>query len=78
MEFRKLLPGIGLNPMEYGLHSGRSGAATDLSNKGVSECDINILGRWRSTTAVQGYIEHSVNRRLVTARRLSINPSTIK
>ena len=72
-EFRRLLTLIGLNAAEFGLHSGRAGAATDLSNKGVSEARINVLGRWKSSSAVQGYIQHSTVKRIATSKVLGFS-----
>ena len=38
----------GLNPNRYKGHSFRIGAASDAAEKGMSEAQIRVLGRWKS------------------------------
>ena len=43
---------------DYGLHSLRAGGATDADAQGKSLGEIQVMGRWRSTTVLQ-YIRHA-------------------
>lgn len=45
----------GLNPSVYKGHSFRIGAASHVADRGMSDAQIRILGRWKSN-AFQKYI----------------------
>ena len=52
---RKALECVGLNPSKYKAHSFRIGAATTAADMGMSETQIQSMGRWKST-AFKRYI----------------------
>lgn len=60
---------IGIDPKEYGSHSGRRGAMTEAAKKGVDERLMKRHGNWRSD-AVRLYIEESVEARLAVSNAL--------
>lgn len=45
--FRRCLLLVGEHPKEYGTHSFRIGAATEASRAGMSDAEIQRIGRWR-------------------------------
>ena len=45
---RLLVSNAGKDPMQYALHSGRIGGATQLAAEGASELQIQRAGRWKS------------------------------
>ncbi|XP_075039042.1 uncharacterized protein LOC142099473 isoform X1 [Mixophyes fleayi] len=45
---KRALGEVGLNPVEYGTHSFRIGAATAAAARGASVNEIQALGRWKS------------------------------
>ncbi|KAM4029675.1 uncharacterized protein ACNLHF_024605 [Anomaloglossus baeobatrachus] len=47
--FRKCLCNLGLHPAEFGTHSFRIGAATEAARAGLSNQEIQRIGRWRSS-----------------------------
>jgi hypothetical protein len=47
---------LGLNPDEYGTHSGRRGGATRAANVDISDRLFKEHGRWRSERAKDGYV----------------------
>ena len=59
----------------FGEHSGRRGGATTAFSAGLQWVDIKRLGRWRSDSAVQNYLdpsaEHSRNNSATFARAVS-------
>ena len=63
---------IGRNPKAFGLHSLRSGGATQAANAGVKDRLFQKHGRWRSTDAKDRYVKDSVLRRLRVTMNLGI------
>ena len=59
LQFLSLLPSVGLDPVGYGLHSFRRGAATELHRLGVPETAIAKAGRWACLESVSGYVQYS-------------------
>ncbi|KAM4031882.1 LOW QUALITY PROTEIN: uncharacterized protein ACNLHF_019259 [Anomaloglossus baeobatrachus] len=47
--FRKCLRSFGLKPTDFGTHSFRIGAATEAARAGLSNSEIQRIGRWRSS-----------------------------
>lgn len=50
--FKKIVPLIGLNPTQVGLHSMRRAGASYLQSIGISLVDIMCAGDWRSLAAL--------------------------
>lgn len=72
--FLDALEQIGVdNPRNYGLHSLRSGGASHLANKGVSEELLMQHGRWKTTTAKNRYVKRDLERRLDVSKILNAN-----
>ncbi|KAM4019375.1 uncharacterized protein ACNLHF_000079 [Anomaloglossus baeobatrachus] len=46
--FKQCLAKAGENPKEYGTHSFRIGAATEAARAGVTEAEVQRMGRWKS------------------------------
>jgi integrase len=57
------------DPMVYGFHSMRSGAATAAATAGVKDRHIQAHGNWRSD-AFKGYIRANTEARLTVSRAL--------
>jgi site-specific recombinase XerD len=57
-------------PQSFGLHSMRSGGATHLANKGISEELIMQHGRWKTQQAKNRYIKRDIETRLALSRSL--------
>ena len=69
--FLDALKQIGIKePKMYGLHSLRSGGASHLANKGVSEDLIMQHGRWKTTTAKNRYVKRDIGHRLAVSETL--------
>jgi hypothetical protein len=66
---RARLRTAGIDPTCYSGHSLRRGAAQEAANKGVSEQEIQLLGRWKSN-AVRLYYTTPTAQRLALSRRL--------
>ena len=45
---RLMVGSSGRDPMQFALHSGRIGGATQLAAQGISELQIQRAGRWKS------------------------------
>ena len=45
--FRLMFCGSGRDPMQFALHSGRIGGATQLAAQGLSDLQIQRAGRWK-------------------------------
>ena len=58
-QFLSLLPSVGLDPLGFGLHSFRRGAATELHRHGVPETAIAKAGRWACLDSVTEYVQYS-------------------
>lgn len=52
---KRCLAHAGVNPVEYGTHSFRIGAATEASRAGLSNSEVQRIGRWRSA-CFAGYV----------------------
>jgi integrase len=56
-----------------GLHSLRAGGATEAANAGgVSERCLKRHGRWRSDTAKDGYVDDSLEKKLLITKKLKL------
>ena len=64
--FKKKVKELGYPAEAFGLHSLRAGGASAAANAGVSD------RRWKSDNAKDGYIEDSLDNRLLVTRRLGI------
>ena len=60
------------DPSKYGLHSLRSGGATEAANNGVSDRLISKHGRWSSNTSRDTYIKDKPENRFKISRSLGI------
>ena len=60
------------NTDNISLHSFRSGAATTVANAQVLDRCWKRHGRWRSETAKDGYVEGSLDNRLLVTKSLGI------
>ena len=69
--FRKHLSDI-TNPSSYGLHSLRSGGATEAANNGVSDRLISKHGRWKSDLSRNRYIKENAKTRFDVTQKLGI------
>ena len=63
---------IGLDSKQFGLHSLRSGGATQAANNHVTDRLFKLHGRWRSENAKDGYVKDSLNSRLAVSKNLGI------
>ena len=54
---------IGLAMKQFGLHSLRSGGATQAANNGVSDRLFKVHGRWRSENAKDEYVKDSIEKK---------------
>ena len=45
---RVIIGGVGRDPLQYALHSGRIGGATQLAAQGATNVQIQRAGRWKS------------------------------
>ena len=45
---RVIVGGVGMDPLQYALHSGRIGGATQLAAQGATNVQIQRAGRWKS------------------------------
>jgi hypothetical protein len=73
---RKLLleavSAIGLDKTLLGLHSLRSGGASQAANNNVTDRLFKAHGRWRSENAKDGYVKDSLLSKLSVTKLLSI------
>lgn len=60
------------NPSTYGLHSLRSGGASEAANNGISDRLISKHGRWSSNTSRNIYIKDKAETRFKISRSLGI------
>ena len=65
---RQLAMTAGLSHGRWNGHSFRRGAATWAADVGISETEIQTLGRWRSD-AYKAYIEYSDTERILLSKR---------
>lgn len=57
---------------KYGLHSLRSGGASEAANRGIPDRLFKRHGRWASESAKDGYIKDSINERLKVSLSLGL------
>ena len=54
-QFKNKLSKLGYNPLEFGLHSTRTGGATKAANESVPDRLFKHHGRWKSDNVKDGY-----------------------
>jgi len=69
---KEALSEIGINVVNFGLHSFRSGGATAAANNKVADRLFKAHGRWKSETAKDGYIADNLHERLSVSKRLGL------
>ena len=72
--FKDAVSKLGLNPDEYGTHSGRSGGASCLAPH-ISEYELMLTGRWSDPRSIGSYVETSADKRFEINQILDINMS---
>ena len=60
------------NDLHLGVHSLRASGATTAANAGVSDRCLKRHGRWKSDCAKDGYIEDSLEQRLLVTKKLKL------
>lgn len=63
---------IGLDSSKYALHSSRSGGATTVVNNKVPDSLLEVNGRWASETAKDGYIEVSIEQKILVSMNVGL------
>lgn len=63
---------LGLDKKQFGLHSFRSGGASQAASENVPDRLFKSHGRWRSEKAKDGYIKESLKNKLVVTKNLGI------
>ena len=63
---------IGLDSKKYSLHSLRSGGASAASNNNVPDRLLKVHGRWVTDKSKDGYIEDSIQQKLVVSMNLGL------
>ena len=58
--------------MEFGLHSMRAGGGTKAANEGIPDKLFKRHGRWKSDNAKDGYVDDSVERRLLVTKQMGL------
>jgi integrase len=71
-KIRSRLRAAGIDPTSYSGHSLRRGAAQEAADKGISEQEIQLLGRWKSN-AVRLYYTTPTAQRLALSKRLQLD-----
>lgn len=71
-QFRQMISGLGLDSNEFGLHSLRSGGASQAARSGVSGRVWRRHGGWHSIQAADGYVGESLENTLVVSRNLAL------
>ena len=71
---QRLALAAGLEQGTWNGHSFRRGAATWAAQRGITDSQIQILGRWRSD-AYRAYIEYSIEERISLSKRFQHQPS---
>lgn len=66
------LNNIGLDGSQFSLHSLRSGGATAASNNNVPDRLLKVHGRWASDKAKDGYIDDSIQKKLLVSMNLGL------
>ena len=70
--FKKKLMSLGYDPKDFRLHSMRAGGATKAANAGVPDRLFKRHGRWKSENVKDGYVEDSLEHRLLVTKRLGL------
>ena len=70
--FRTMIGKIDLDPTLYGLHSLRSGGATEAAAKGIRGRIWRKHGGWRSTRCADGYVQESLQKSLAVSHSLGL------
>ena len=70
--FKKMVTLIGLNPSDFGTHSGRSGGASDLAPF-VTEHELLTSGRWKDSRSIRSYVEMEDESRISINAKLQEN-----
>jgi hypothetical protein len=70
--FLEIFSRAGLSHLDIGLHSLRSGGASQAASSGVDEESIRQHGSWRSLTAHLNYIQKSKKALLLVPKSLNI------
>jgi hypothetical protein len=65
---------LGLDPCEYGTHSGRRGGATGAANVDVPDRLFKEHGAWKSERVKDGYVVDSLQARLSVTANLGLQP----
>ncbi|KAL5517065.1 hypothetical protein EMCRGX_G002533 [Ephydatia muelleri] len=63
---------LGMDPLQFGMHSLRAGGATAAANAEVPDRLFKRHGRWRSESAKDGYVKDSAGSRLSVSKSLGI------
>lgn len=72
--FKDAAAALGLNPNDYGTHSGRRGGATRAANVDVPDRLFKEHGFWRSERAKDGYVVSRLQARLSVTANLGLQP----
>lgn len=71
-QFHRMISELGLVSSDFGLHSLRSGGASQAARNGISGRVWRRHGGWRSVQAADGYIEESLDNTLMVSRSLAL------
>jgi hypothetical protein len=63
---------LGLDPAEYGTHSGRRGGATRAANVDIPDRPFKEHGHWKSERVKDGYVVNSLQARLSVTTNLGL------
>ena len=66
------LGNLGHDKTKFGLHSLRSGGATEAANRNVPDRLFKAHGRWRSENAKDGYVKDSLLSKLSVTKKLGL------
>jgi len=66
------LSDVGLDKKKFGLHSLRSGGASQAAHNCIPERLLKSHGRWKSDIAKDGYIKESLNNKLSVSQNLNL------
>ena len=66
-DLKNVLASIGLDPSEYGEHSGRSGCATESHASGANVSEIQEKVGWASAAVAAHYVQPSTETKRKTA-----------
>ena len=68
-QFKRKVGKLGFYPVDFGLHSLRTGGATKVANAGVPD---GLHDRWKSENAKDDYVDDSVEHRLSVTKQLGL------